>query len=188
MKKKIFFVLLLLSSFLAFAQTKINGIPFSDTYPAGKDKLVLNGGGTREKYWMDMYVAALYLTAQNKDAAGIVEANSSMAIKINIVSSLITSARMKEAVEEGFKKSTGGNEAIYKDKIALFENAFSEEIKKCDVFDIVYTAETVSIYKNNILKGEIKGGLDFKKAVFGIWLGNDPADSDLKDAMLGKGD
>jgi hypothetical protein len=188
MKNKVFLIFFLFSSALSFAQTKINDISFPDTYTAGKDKLVLNGGGTREKYWMDMYVAGLYLTAKNKDAAGILDANSSMAIKINIVSSLITSSRMREAVEEGFRKSTGGKEEIYKDKIALFENAFSEEIKKGDVFDIVYAAETVSIYKNNTLKAEVKGGMDFKKAVFGIWLGNDPADADLKDGMLGKTD
>ena len=30
-------------------------------------------------------------------------------------------------------------------------------------------------------------GLDFKKALFGIWLSNDPVDEDLKDAMLGVG-
>jgi hypothetical protein len=188
MKKLVFPVLFTLSSVFASAQTKINDIVFPDTYTTGKDKLVLNGGGTREKYWMDMYVAALYLTAKSKDAANIVEANASMAIKINIVSSLITSSRMREAVNEGFAKSTGGNACIYKDKIAQFEKAFAEPIKVGDVFDIVYTAETISIYKNNILKGEIIGGMDFKKAVFAIWLGIDPADSDLKDGMLGQTD
>jgi hypothetical protein len=39
------------------------------------------------------------------------------------------------------------------------------------------------------IKGEVKGtikGLDFKKAVFGIWLGEKPADAKLKKGMLGK--
>ena len=185
MKEKIFSALFLLSSALVLAQTKINNITFPDTYTAGTDKLALNGGGTREKYWMDMYVGALYLTAKSKDASGIVAANSSMVIKINIVSSLITSSRMTDAVEEGFKKSTNDNMAPFKTQITQFQKAFSEAIKKGDVFDIVYTAETTSIYKNNILKAEIKGGLNFKKAVFGIWFGKDPADNDLKEGMLG---
>jgi hypothetical protein len=176
--------ILLLSFLSSQAQTKINGITFPDTYTAGKDKLVLNGGGTREKYWMDMYIGALYLPAKSKDAATIVSANSSAAIKICIVSGLITSSRMTEAVEEGFKKSTGGKQADYKDKIDKFKQAFSEAIKKGDVFDIVYSGEKISVYKNNTLKAEIDG-LDFKKAVFGIWLGTEPADSNLKDAMLG---
>jgi len=33
--------------------------------------------------------------------------------------------------------------------------------------------------------GTVKG-LDFKKALFAIWLGKKPADSGLKDGMLGK--
>ncbi len=177
-------ILLMLSFFITEAQIKINGITFPDSYTTGKDKLALNGGGTREKYWMDMYVGALYLTEKSKDANSIISTNSSMAIRICILSGLITSDKMIDAVEEGFKKSTGGKQADYKDKIDKFKKAFSEEIKKGDVFDIVYSGEKISIYKNNTLKAEIEG-LDFKKAVFGIWLGKEPADSDLKEGMLG---
>jgi hypothetical protein len=43
----------------------------------------------------------------------------------------------------------------------------------------------VESYKNGTLQGTIEG-MDFKKALFGIWLGNKPADDDLKAAMLGK--
>ena len=185
MKTIFFSILLMLSSFPLHAQTKINGITFPDTFTAGKYKLILNGGGTREKFWMDMYVACLYLTEKNKDANSILSANSSMAIRMHIVSGLITSNRMTEAVEEGFKKSTGGKQAGLKEKIEKFKKAFSDEIKKGDEFDIVYTEEKISVYKNNSLKSEIEG-LDFKKAVFGIWLGKEPADSGLKDGMLGK--
>lgn len=185
MQKILFSAIIFLLLFLsAEGQTKINGITFPDTYSAGKDNLVLNGGGTRVKYWMDMYVGGLYLTSKSKDAAGIVSANTSMAIKINIVSGLISSSKMIEAVEEGFKKSTGGNTTPFKEKIEKFKNAFSEEIKKGDMFDIVYAGEKISVYKNKVLKTEIEG-VDFKKAVFGIWLGNDPADRDLKSGMLG---
>ncbi len=184
MKKIIFLIGAALSSFSSEAQTKINGISFADTYTAGKDKLVLNGGGTREKYFMDMYVGALYLTEKNKDANSIINANASMAIRICIVSGMITSEKMTEAVAEGFKKSTGGKTDAIKDKIEKFKKGFSDPIKKGDVFDVVYTAEKIYIYKNGTLKAEIDG-FDFKKAVFGIWLGAQPADSDLKEGMLG---
>ena len=187
MKNILFPILFFITCFISQAQTKIEGVTLPDTYMAGKDKLVLNGGGTREKFWMDMYVGALYLPAKSKDAASIVSANTSMVIKMSIVSSLITSERMAEAVVEGFAKSTGNNTTPFKAKIEQFQKAFSEPIKVGDVFDIVYTAETISVYKNNTLKTSIPG-LDFKKAVFGIWLGKDPADSDLKNGMLGEKD
>jgi len=185
MKTQILSILFLLTFFLSEAQTKINGIAFPDTYTAGKYKLILDGGGTREKFWMDMYVAGLYLAEKSKDANNIISANSSMAIRINIVSGLITSSRMTDAVDEGFKKSTEGKQGNLKEKIDKFKKAFSDGIKKGDVFDIVYTAEKTSVYKNNALKIEIEG-LDFKKAVFGIWLGKEPVDDDLKKGMLGE--
>jgi hypothetical protein len=35
-------------------------------------------------------------------------------------------------------------------------------------------------------KGTIIQGVDFKKALFSIWLGDQPADKNLKKGMLGK--
>jgi hypothetical protein len=61
-----------------------------------------------------------------------------------------------------------------------------DKINKKDIFIIVYVPNAgVSVYKNGSKKGTIEG-LDFKKALFGIWLGNNPADDDLKAGMLGK--
>lgn len=187
MKKIFLLAITVLSVLSSQAQTKINGITFSDTYTAGKDKLVLNGGGTRTKYFMGMYVGGLYLPEKSKEADKIIAANSSMVIRMCIISGLITSDKMKTAVEEGFEKSTAGKQETFKTQIAEFQKAFSDPIAKGDVFDIVYTAEKLSIYKGGKLKGEIEG-LDFKKAVFGIWLGKEPADSDLKEGMLGESD
>jgi hypothetical protein len=185
MKMKLLCFLLLSAFSITHAQTVINGITFPNSYTAGSDKLVLNGGGTREKLWMDMYVAGLYLKEKNKDASSIISANSSMAIRIYIVSGLITSSRMIEAVEEGFVKSTSGKQDALKEKIRTFEKAFSDQIKKGDVFDIVYSETGITVYKNTVLKTEIEG-LDFKKALFGIWLGREPADDNLKKGMLGE--
>lgn len=184
MRKILCTALFMFFSLLSFTQTKISEVSFPETFMAGNDKLLFNGGGTREKYWMDMYVVALYLPVKSKDAASIVAGNSSMAIRICIISGLITSERMIEAVDEGFEKSTGGKPEAYKDRIEMFQRAFSDKIEKGDVFDIIYLNETVSIYLNGKLKAAIKG-LDFKKAVFGIWLGPDPADEELKKGMLG---
>ena len=51
-------------------------------------------------------------------------------------------------------------------------------------FDYV-PSKGVKIYKNGDLKGTI-AGLDFKKALFAIWLGTFPAQESLKNEMLGK--
>ena len=43
----------------------------------------------------------------------------------------------------------------------------------------------VIVNKNGKLLTTIRG-LEFKKALFGIWLGEKPADKNLKKGMLGK--
>ncbi|HET7818776.1 MAG TPA: chalcone isomerase family protein [Bacteroidia bacterium] len=177
-----FFILFL--SVTVSAQTLINNITFPNTYKAGTEQLVLNGGGTRQKYWMDMYVGALYLPAKSKDASSIISANNPMVIRMCIVSGLISSAKMIKAVDEGFEKSVGNDQSKFKWEIDQFKKAFSDPIKVGDVFDAVYEKDKLSIYKNNVLKAEIPG-FSFKKAVFGIWLGANPADENLKKGMLG---
>ncbi len=184
--KKIYFIgfcSLLFS--LTMAQTVIEGKTFPNTLDTEKGALTLNGGGVREKMWIDLYVAGLYLTAKSNNATEIVNVDKEMAVRLHIISSMIDSDNMSEAINEGFVKSTGGNTAPVKDKIDAFIKVFAEPIKVDDVFKLVYLpGEGVKIYKNEVYKSTVSG-MDFKKALFGIWLGTDPVSGSLKKGMLG---
>ncbi len=109
-----------------------------------------------------------------------------MNIRLHIVSSLITSKKMENGTREGFTKSTNGNTEQIKEKIETFLAVFLEEIKKNDIYDFLYIPSTgLQIYKNNELKETITG-LEFKKALYGIWIGKNPAQNSLKEDMLGE--
>jgi hypothetical protein len=113
-------------------------------------------------------------------------ADETMAIKLVITSGFVSSEAMSEAVEEGFNASMNGNTSSLASEIKKFIGFFSDEIVENDVFDITYQKGTgVVAYKNGKELGTISG-MKFKKALFGIWLGNEPADSKLKKAMLGQ--
>ncbi|MGB8704291.1 MAG: chalcone isomerase family protein [Gillisia sp.] len=184
--KNVFFLLFSLIGFSIVAQTTVSGVPLPQKENFRGETVVLNGAGVREKFWMDMYVGALYLDTASSDAQQIIAAEKPMAIKLHIVSGLITSKRMIDAVNEGFENSTNKNTSPISAEIDKFISFFSDDISKNDVFDIVYLPDSgVIVYKNGTEKGVIKG-MDFKKALFGIWLSNKPADKDLKEAMLGK--
>lgn len=171
----------------ALGQVVSEGVIFPETYYVENNKLVLNGSGVRKKGPIDLYVAGLYTKTKERDGNKIIEAEEPMAIKIVITSGLVTSKRMEKAIREGFSKATGGSTAVYQDKIDKFSNSLSEDITKGTIYYFVFLPDRniVRVLKNEQPVTEIKG-LDFKKILFKIWLGDDPVDKALKKNMLGE--
>ena len=164
----------------------IQGVTVPDTFPAGEHELVLNGAGVRSKLaFLKLYVGALYLQDKESSAQTVIEADEPMAVRLHIISKLITSERMEEATREGFAKATQGGLSPLQDRVDTFIDVFKQdEIVEDDVFDLVYVPDHgVETYKNNEFISVIPG-LDFKKALFGIWLSEDPVQDSLKEAML----
>jgi len=169
------------------AQTKINGIVMPNVMKVNGKYLKLNGGGVREKLFLDLYVGALYLQEKTSDANKIINNDKPMAIKLRIISGMVNKDNMEEAIREGFEKSTKNKIEPIKGKIdQLINKGFASAIVKGDMFDIIYVPGVgTKLLKNNKLLVTIKG-LEFKKALFGIWLCDEPADANLKAKMLGK--
>jgi hypothetical protein len=159
-----------------------------ETFPAQLDikgsKLTFNGAGLREKYTIDLYVAALYLPKQSMDGAKIINADEMQAINIKIVSNKVTREKFNETVKEGFAKVSEGKASA--SEISKFQGFFSAPIKKGDDIQIIYKpGKGTAVMINGSYKGKVEG-VEFKKALFSIWLGKTPADSGLKKEMLGK--
>ncbi|MDC0935473.1 chalcone isomerase family protein [Pirellulales bacterium] len=157
----------------------------SSQMKVGNAELRLNGSGVREKYFLDLYTAGLYLAEPNKNAKAIINADAPMAIRIVITSRMVSQAKLVDSLQEGFQKSTGGKLRPIQKQIDQFRSCFSGEIVRGDVIDLVYApGKGVTVYNKGKRKGAI-AGIEFKKALFGIWLSRDPADAALKQAMLG---
>jgi hypothetical protein len=174
--------------FGADAQTTINGIVCPAKIKMDNTELSYNGGGLRKKYGMvKVYVIGLYSPEKSKNGNDLISADKPLAVRLTITSGMATSSRMADAIQEGFSKSMKGNTAPLQSKInTLIETFKKEEIKEGDVFELWYIPGTgVKSYKNGQLKTTV-AGLDFKKALFGIWLSDTPVDEDLKKEMLGQ--
>lgn len=180
--------ILLAASFLFWAAganaLELEGVDLPERLAQDGQELALNGAGVRKKFFFDLYVASLYLQEKSGDPEQVIAADAPMAIRLDIVSDKINSANMTEATLEGFEKSTGGNAQPLQEKINQFLAAFAEEIHKGDRFTLLYTPEEgVKAYKNGNLKTTITD-LAFKRALFGIWLGHEPAQRSLKRDLL----
>jgi hypothetical protein len=155
-----------------------------DTLMAGQEKLILNGAGIRQKFFMDIYVAGLYLKAKNQNAEQILAADEAMAVRLQVVSNMLTPERMTDAVREGFEKSTDGQIEPIRERMEQFIAVFKNGIQPNDFYDIIYQPlQGIEVFKNGQSQAK-STGLDFKKALFGIWLGAKPAQKDLKKKML----
>lgn len=168
------------------AQTTLNSVTLPAKLSHDKTELVLNGGGIRKKIFFKVYVMGLYLPSKNKNGPAICQEDKPMALRLQITSGLVNSDNLGQAIREGFDRSTGGKVATLKEKIDAFTHIFDKEkIMDGDIFDIWYIPGTgIQTSKNDKLQGTIEG-IDFKKALFGIWLSNTPVDTDLKKGLLG---
>jgi hypothetical protein len=187
MKKILLAALALLGTYSATAQQTVNGVNVEKNITVAGQKLELNGAGLREKLWYDLYVGALYVTTKTSDGNTLVAADIPMAITLDITDEAVTQEKMKTSVEDGFGDScTSKEQKAIQSEINRFIGFFKDAIVKGDHFEIAYLpGKGTMVSKNGNDIGTITG-LKFKKGLFGIWLGDDPADEDLKAGMLNK--
>ncbi len=177
---------LLLMLFSAGSLTSIqaaNALPelmeYQDT------KLTLNGQGTRVMFFVKIYESGLYLNSTNSNAGEVINDNSAMGIRLDVISSMLTADAMKKAINEGFVKSTKDNTEPINDQISQFMATLHQDIEVGDVYEFIYLPESgVDVLRNSELLDTI-AGVEFKKAFFGIWLSDNPIQKSLKKAMLG---
>lgn len=158
---------------------------FSGQLNLNGQTLYLNGQGPRKKAFLTVYDAALYLTEKGSDARAIIAADHPMAISLIIRSRFTNSERISQAFHDGLLKSTDSQIEPIQAQTELFLSAFEDGVVKNDAFQFVYTpGEGTTIYTNGVVGAPIEG-LDFKQALFGIWLSETPVAMKLKAQLLG---
>ena len=186
MLKIYIFLLTVILSASTVHTKEIAGINFPDVHEISQTKLILNGVGIRTKFFLQLYAGGLYLEHKSSQPEQIILADIPMAIRLHIVSSMITSEKMEAATREGFEKATDNNISPIKPQIEQFISVFKEEIQENDIYDLVYSPDKgVTVYKNDKIHSSMIG-LDFKQALIGIRLCDNPAQESLKAEMLGE--
>lgn len=187
MIKKNCLILTLVLLMISFAgAVEMGGAILPDTLPAGQETLVLNGAGLRKKFFVSVYAAGVYLKQKTTDTRKIIESDEPMAIRMNFIHDEVSAEKLIAAWNEGFSNATAGNTGPLQKEIAQFNAMFTDGAKKGDIYDIIYTpGQGVSVIIKEKPVGKIEG-LAFKKALFSIWLGDNPVDSSLKQGLSGQ--
>lgn len=166
----------------------LSDVVLPETLDVEGQSLVLNGWGVRKKFFLKLYVGALYLPQKSSNADSILNSNTPIGVRLHILSKLVSAKRLEKAIKEGFAKSTGDKTAAIQHEVDQFLAFFHDNVSEDDIFDIVYSPQLgVRVLMNGRALGVISGHREaFRKALFGIWIGHDPVQEDLKAAMLGQ--
>jgi hypothetical protein len=168
--------------FISFASTATAEL--GPQLKIGDQVLQLNGAGFRTKTFVQIYESGLYLTKPTTDAQVILAADEMMAIRVRITSGFVSRASLVSSLQEGLAKSANGRPDAFARETEQLQELLKEEVKKNDVYDFVHVpTKGLCVLKNGKLQGVIPG-LEFKKALFGIWLSEAPVDKELRQAML----
>ena len=161
----------------------VAGINLSESVKIGGQKLQLNGYGIRKKYFFKIYVGSLYTAQKATAAAQVVDDNGGKLIRMNFLYSKIE----KEKIVGGFAKGIDKNASQLRSDPAVdrFLGWFDADFIEGDQVDLQMAADgTVSAIHNGRTLGSIQSS-NLVKALLLIYLGDDPADDDMKDGMLG---
>ncbi|MBI9075859.1 MAG: chalcone isomerase family protein [Desulfatibacillum sp.] len=147
--------------------------------------LVLNGAGFRTKYFFDIYVGALYLMGKETNPEKIILADEYMGVRMHFTFRKVKHETLKEILKTGFSKATKGDTSSIQSQIDHLFALLPQEFLKNDIVDLLYVpGRGIVTHINGKYAGEC-AGLDFKQAVFAIWLGEEPVTEKLKAEMLG---
>jgi hypothetical protein len=150
------------------------------------DMLVLNGAGVREKFFMDIYIGALYLPAATSDSRAILSDSGPASVRMFFLHKEVSKKKIVTGWQEGLAENlSAGNMKALQPKLDKFNDLF-RTMMRGDVVSIDYIPATgTEVRINNEWRGVVPGN-DFYRALLKVWLGDKPVSKSLKQAMLGK--
>ena len=184
---------LLLAAIAAFAlnlaqAAELEGFKFDDKVKLGNADLVLNGTGVRSKFGK-RYAMALYLPAKATEAKAALAAKGPKRVDIRLIKD-VSGDTFANAVSGGINdNSSDAEKAALRDRVKHLVDTVNAlgEIKAGTgiVFDWIPERGAVLTIGGQ-QKGKDIPGEDFYTGLLKVWLGEDPVQNNLKDALLGK--
>lgn len=165
------------------AAAELAGVALADSAEAGGQKLVLNGMGLREKFFIDVYVAGLYLPSKQRSGEAVLDADTPRRLVMHFTYDV-----SKDQVCEAWNESLAANRpnasaALKKDFETLC--SYMADVAEAEQMAFTYVPGEGTTIE---VKGQEKGtvaGKDFADALFASWIGDHPATGKLKKGLLG---
>ena len=169
---------------------EVAGVKYAPSAQVAASTLQLNGAGVRYKFVIKVYTAGLYLTAKANTLEAVIATPGPKRMHVvmlrdidaNELGRLFTRGMQDNSPREEFSKSIPGT--------LRMAEIFSAKKKLVagDNFSVDWVPGVgTTVLVNGMAQGEPVKEPEFFTALVRIWLGNSPADTGLKDALLGLG-
>ncbi|TXI16918.1 MAG: hypothetical protein E6Q67_13790 [Roseateles sp.] len=168
---------------------EVANVKYEQAQDVGGHKLQLNGAGIRYKFIVKVYTAGLYLQSHASTTAEVLAMGGPKRIHIqmlrdidgNELGKLFTKGMEANAPRDEFVKSVNG--------VLKLSEIFAsrKQLNSGESFSVDFVPGQGSMVLLNgkpMLSEPIKEP-EFYNALLRIWLGDKPADDNLKDALLG---
>jgi hypothetical protein len=173
----------------AGAQTAVSGVKFDETADVRGSKLQLNGAGIRFKAFFKVYVAGLYLPKKAATPEDVLAMPGAKRMNITMLRE-IDSSELGKLFSRGMEDNM--DKAAFSKLVPgvmRMSQVFSDhkKLNAGDTFSIEWIPGTGTLLTvKGVPQGEPFKEPEFFNALLRIWLGPNPADWKLKDALLGK--
>lgn len=168
----------------ASAAAELAGVTLPDEVTIEGRNLHLQGLGIRKKFLFKVYVGGLYLATPTQDAGEAIRAEEPKRIVMHFLRD-VGEAKIREAFDEGFFNNSQELLNVLRERIESFHQILAGGMEKGQEATFTYLpGEGTRVRVDGDLRGTIEGD-DFMQALWSVWLGQVPADHELKRKMLG---
>jgi hypothetical protein len=172
---------------MAALAAEVAGVKIDDKTRVGASDLVLNGAGLRKRLFLQVYAMGLYVPQKTADAAALMDQPGPKRVAIHMLRDVSADA-FSEALAEGIRNNHTDAE-VKALELRLKElgtiMAGVGEAKKGMAIHLDWTGSETQVAVQGKPVGKPIAGQDFYKALLRVWLGDKPAQDDLKKALLG---
>jgi hypothetical protein len=161
----------------------VGGVKVPDTMTVDGKELKLNGAGIRKKAIFKVYVAGLYVENPAKDASALLSSSQAKSMHLWMLRD-IKGANVSGAIADGFQLNSKAALPQLQPRLDQLAKMIPD-LKEGEQMSLSWVPDKGTVVN---VRGTDVGtieGRDFADALFAVWLGPNPVQDDLKQALLG---
>lgn len=172
------------------AAAELEGVTLEERIRVDGQELQLNGMALRTRVIFKVYVAGLYLPARIGTAQAAIDAKGAKRIVL-VMMREANAEQFCQSIDAGMRANSSAAQmaAVKKqtEELMAMIRAIGQARKGMRiVLDYAPSINGTTLLVDGVVQGRLMPGEEFYQALLRIWLGDYPAQEDLKEALLGQ--